>query len=518
MAGMAINLIHLDEVSIVAAILGSFIICFGLVSFFVKEKLHLSEASLKIFDPNKWENTDEVTLGFTRIAMSIQVMFSGVALPKAYLFKEMKSLFVLLTLVMTYMWLVSGLLIWGLIPNLSFLESLAIAVCITPTDPILANSVVKGRFAEKHVPIHVRNILSAESASNDGLAYPFFYLIIFLLNEPSVGTAIGKWILLACLYQVALSIVIGIVVGQLIDKQSFLVFAIALAFFVMGFVSIIGSNEFLACFVAGAVFSWDDWFRRETEEAHLQEVIDMLLNLAIFVYIGAIIPWSTFVGGITEITLWRLFVCSILILLFRRLPAIVALMHIIPAIKTYREAVFTGWFGPIGIGAIYYAIKVKNEISPEGKDSLLKDSVEPALVKISKRINTRTQTTGSLNNQVSRLPVINFGTQILFKNTKTNEQESSNDSATISVDTNLDQDEEQQVEEDNKNQSQIDDDKNVKEKEKDSDDECIIWDEKNNYVIENHDDDDVQVIAHASTSTSAIDNNNHLNKSNELKK
>lgn len=50
-----------------------------------------------------------------------------------------------------------------------------------------------------------------------------------------------------------------------------------------------GSDDLLACFVAGNAFSWDDWFRQETEEAHFQDVIDMMLNLAVFVYIGAII-------------------------------------------------------------------------------------------------------------------------------------------------------------------------------------------------------------------------------------
>lgn len=50
-----------------------------------------------------------------------------------------------------------------------------------------------------------------------------------------------------------------------------------------------GSDDLLACFVAGNAFSWDDWFRQETEEAHFQDVIDMMLNLAVFVYIGCII-------------------------------------------------------------------------------------------------------------------------------------------------------------------------------------------------------------------------------------
>src|SRR5207248_328069 len=104
-----------------------------------------------------------------------------------------------------------------------------------------------------------------------------------------------------------------------------------------------------------------DWFRRETEEAHLQEVIDMLLNLAIFVYFGAIIPWSTFFGSTNDINLWKLFLCSVMVLLFRRLPSILALMYIIPAIKTYREAVFTGWFGNhccVVIYNLYFTYKI----------------------------------------------------------------------------------------------------------------------------------------------------------------
>lgn len=117
------------------------------------------------------------------------------------------------------------------------------------------------------------------------------------------------------------------------------------------------------------IYETSDWFRKETEEAHLQEVIDMLLNLAVFVctfnfyfyfyysllefvkrfftyfnmftfhkvYVGSTIPWSSLQDVTTEITVWRLIVCAVLILLLRRLPVVLALMKFIPAIKTYRE-------------------------------------------------------------------------------------------------------------------------------------------------------------------------------------
>lgn len=63
-----------------------------------------------------------------------------------------------------------------------------------------------------------------------------------------------------------------------------------------------GSDDLLACFAAGNAFSWDDWFREETEEAHFQEVIDMMLNLAVFAYIGAIIVSSALLYGRSHVT------------------------------------------------------------------------------------------------------------------------------------------------------------------------------------------------------------------------
>lgn len=53
---------------------------------------------------------------------TIQVMAAGVALPKAYLRKEFWSLFMLLIPGMIYMWIVSGLLVWAMIPGLNFVS------------------------------------------------------------------------------------------------------------------------------------------------------------------------------------------------------------------------------------------------------------------------------------------------------------------------------------------------------------------------------------------------------------
>ncbi|KAF9139082.1 hypothetical protein BG015_002168, partial [Linnemannia schmuckeri] len=373
------------------AFLGCFIIVFGLVSLFVKEKLFISEAfvstvfgiiigpyAIGIFDPTRWEKYDSVTLEFTRIVIAVQVMAAGVSLPRSYILKEKLSLFMMIVPLMCLMFGTSALLVWGLIPNLSFVESMAIAACVTPTDPVLSNSVVKGRFAEKHVPPRIRYLLSAESGINDGMGLPFLFLGLYLMKEPSAGVAVGKWFYLVWGYQILLSIVIGGVFGfacrklvkgaknrNLIDKESFLVFSIALALAVAGIVSIIASDDLLACFVAGNIFAWDDWFSNEIAEAHIQETIDMLLNLACFVYIGASIPFSSFNNADLGLSVWRLIVLAIVILLFRRLPFVVALKPLIPALTTYRDAAFAGWFGPIGVGAVFFSKLTALMTSPE---------------------------------------------------------------------------------------------------------------------------------------------------------
>lgn len=75
----------------------------------------------------------------------------------------------------------------------------------------------KGKFAQEHVPAHIRHILQAESGCNDGAAFPFLYLALFLLlrEERSVGTTIGLWVGLVVLYQIVVGIIIGASIGIL---------------------------------------------------------------------------------------------------------------------------------------------------------------------------------------------------------------------------------------------------------------------------------------------------------------
>ncbi|PWY65293.1 hypothetical protein BO70DRAFT_366735 [Aspergillus heteromorphus CBS 117.55] len=390
--------LSLINFNIVCATLGGFISIFGLVSYLFKERFYLSEALISllagvIFSPHaanfirpqeyalgSEQNLEDITMYFTRLVLGVQLVLAGVQLPKRYLQIEWKSLSLLLGPGMAAMWMCSSLIIWALVPDFQFVPSLIVGACITPTDPVLSNSIVKGKFADKNVPRPLQRIIVAESGANDGLGYPFLFFAMYLLKyvgmngegySGGAGKAMALWFYETWVYTILLSVVYGITVGwasrellhwaeekRYVDRESFLVFAIALAvrstlLFVVGTCGMIGTDDLLACFIAGNVFTQDDWFRLETMDDSLQPTIDMLLNLAVFMWFGAVCPWPSFLNN-GVIPIYRLIFLGILILLVRRMPIIFAMHKYICQIEHFYQAAFVGFFGPIGVGAVFY--------------------------------------------------------------------------------------------------------------------------------------------------------------------
>ncbi|KAI9429412.1 Sodium/hydrogen exchanger family-domain-containing protein [Lactarius indigo] len=282
-------------------------------------------------DPRSWCNsedaTNHLTLKFTRIVIAIGVFAVGVEPKKG--------------------WFVSAAFIYALIPNLNFLSALAVGACLTPTDPILAAAIIRGKYADKHVPAHLRHLIAAEAGSNDGAAYPFLYFALYLTLDSTTGGAIKDWILVLC-------VIWGSMLGygfrhlvkfcekkDFIDRQSYVVQYVSLALLIVGTTTLLGSDDLLASFVCGTLASV------------FSSVVDLLLNTAAFVFVGAWMPFDTFSDHELSLSVGRLISIAILVLLLRRLHIIIGLYKWTPDIKSSREALFSGHFGPIGIGAIF---------------------------------------------------------------------------------------------------------------------------------------------------------------------
>jgi sodium/hydrogen antiporter len=405
-ANMVWDHLQITKPHLVYIILGGFTSLFMLCSSVIKERAYIGEATVatlcgiifgphaaNLIDPMSWGSTDIVTIEFSRIVLVVQCFAVGVELPKFYMERHWKSVVFLLIPVMTFGWLITSLFVWWMIPTLNWLESLVVAACVTATDPVLASSVVgKGKFA-KRVPKHLRDLLSAESGCNDGMAFPFVYLAIYLIQDHLNAKEVTlHWIVYTILYECVFGAIYGFIIGyvarhgikyaekhDLIDRESFLVFYFVLALWCAGSGSILGVDDLLVGFACGVGFSNDGWFTQKTEESHVSNVIDLLINLAYFVYFGTIIPWEQYNSAALGLTPWRLVVIAIFVIFFRRIPIMMALKPLIPDIKTWREALFAGHFGPIGVGAIFVAILARGELEHDSPVPLAEVPTDPSL-------------------------------------------------------------------------------------------------------------------------------------------
>lgn len=303
--------------NIICATLGGFVTLFGLVSYLLKEKFYLAEAlistlaglvfsehatnfirPLELANGNE-EDLETITLYFSRLVLGVQLVLAGVQLPSRYLRTEWKSLSLLLGPGMCAMWLSTSLLVWAMVPNFSFLFALAVGSCVTPTDPVLSNSIVKGKFAEKNIPSALQKIIVAESGANDGLGYPFLFLALYLIKytDPAAqgietggaGEAMALWFGETWAYTILLSVLYGAVVGWLakellhwaeerhyVDRESFLVFAITLAVS-SSFTNTVRLSR-IKLTGSAALYSWDcrpDRFRRRACLLHRRQRVHL---------------------------------------------------------------------------------------------------------------------------------------------------------------------------------------------------------------------------------------------------
>ena len=368
-------------------ILSLFLITYALFSELIRNRLHLSEPPLATLigilfgprgitslNPQRWGWEDNITQEVTRIIVGVQVFAIAVELPARYMKKHAASVAMLLGPVMSFGWIVSATIIYVVLQT-RFTTALIAAACLTPTDPVLAASVVgEAKFSER-VPKRLRNLLSAESGCNDGVSFPFLYIGLLAVTKSTASESIGDWFLEVIFWQCVCGTFFGIVIGYVsnkvlrfseergfIDDSSFLVFYFLLGIFCVGIGSTLGSDDFLVAFGAGTAFGWDGWFASKTKEAHLPNILDLMLNSTMFVYFGASIPWHEFKH---ELGPGKMIGCIILILAFRRIPIVLALKRWIPDIRTYSEALFCGHFGPMGVGALFLAIEARARLETD---------------------------------------------------------------------------------------------------------------------------------------------------------
>ncbi|KAI8899208.1 Cation/H+ exchanger [Globomyces pollinis-pini] len=359
-------------------ILGLIIVFFTVFSIVFREHLFVSEALvatlvgvlvgpdlLNFFNPIDWfgDHVEVVFWEVSRLVVSFQCLLVGLNLPLKYRTSLVTDMLYMVGPVMLFMWILSSLGV-KLVFGLSWTDSFTIGACITPTDPVLANAIVSGKFSEKHLTSAVRSLIVAESGINDGLGLFFLWIPFYLSRVTPLGDAIGWLTVKVLLYQVLLSVVAGLMIGYIIcnilkfafdrnwiDSSYLPLICIALMFGPVGLLSRFGVDDILGCFFVGYGISYDGWFLNKLGGPHVFEMVDAFINMIYFFLLGALLPWGQFY----EIGFVKLICLSLFILAFRRLPIVMTLWKYVPSLKSRKDAFLTGWFGPIGAGACFYA-------------------------------------------------------------------------------------------------------------------------------------------------------------------
>lgn len=95
--------------------------------------------------------------------------------------------------------------------------------------------------------------------------------------------------------------------------------------------------------------NWDDSVHVEDLHTHFSEGIDNLLDVSVFLTLGTVLPWDAWIGPDPIFPLAKLVGFGVVVLVCRRLPVVLVLQRLIPLVKTGKEAMFLGHFGPVRI-------------------------------------------------------------------------------------------------------------------------------------------------------------------------
>lgn len=290
----------------------------------------------------------------TRVLLAISV--TGVALryPFSSVRAQLRSVSILLLLALPAMAVISAGLTAGIL-GVTLGAALLLGTAISPTDPVLASSVVTGRPAEEDLPARDRQILSLESGANDGLALPLVLAAVAFAAPMTAEQAVSE-----ALWQVLGAVALGVAAGWLGGRAlrvgeehgatahgPMLMFTVLLALLVLGLSGVLHLDGVLAAFVAGLAFNLTSTGSERTADLEIDETVNRFAVLPMFVLLGATIPWAVW-GELG----WAAVGLSLAVLLLRRLPLLLLLKR--PLRLGWPDALYLGWFGPVGVSAVFY--------------------------------------------------------------------------------------------------------------------------------------------------------------------
>jgi NhaP-type Na+/H+ or K+/H+ antiporter len=243
--------------------------------------------------------------------------------------------------------------------GLSVAAAIVLAAALAPTDPVLAGDIGVGPPGEEDER-EPNFAITAEAGLNDGLAFPFVILGLFVAAHAD-DSWLAEWVLADLVYAVGAGIGIGALVGyglgalavrlrriNLLAPEYDGWLAIPAVLVIYGLTEVANGYGFLAAFAGGLAFrryERDDELNVRAHEG--AEVAEKFAELSVILLLGSMLTLS----GLGQPGWAGWLLVPVLLLLVRPLAVLTAFAG---SGRPRPERLFLAWFGVRGIGSLYY--------------------------------------------------------------------------------------------------------------------------------------------------------------------
>jgi sodium/hydrogen antiporter len=245
--------------------------------------------------------------------------------------------------------------------GLSLGAAVILGAVLAPTDPVLASDVQVGPPGEEQKEREPQFALTSEAGLNDGFAFPFVLLGVFIATED--GTEwLPEWLAADIAYAITVGIGLGAAAGYLTaagarwlrDRGLLLAqfdgwLSLAAVLAVYGATELVGAYGFLAAFAGGLAFRRHELEHESHGRVHAgAETVEKIAELTLVLLLGSLVTW----GGLATPGVAGWLLVPLLLVAIRPLATLAAFDR---SPVPLQERAFIGWFGIRGIGSLYYA-------------------------------------------------------------------------------------------------------------------------------------------------------------------
>ena len=305
-------------------------------------------------------------------AVIVALFGAGLKLDRPLRWREWASTIRLILIVMPLT--IGAVALFGTVAmGLSLGAAVILGAALAPTDPVLASDVQVGPPGEEK-ELEPQFALTSEAGLNDGFAFPFVFLGVFIVGEG--GTAwLPEWLAADVAYAVMVGILLGGAAGYLtaagarwLRERGLLLaqfdgwLSLAAVLAVYGATELVGAYGFLAAFAGGLAFRRHELGHESHARVHAgAETVEKITELALVLLLGSLLA-SDGLGALV-VAGWLL--APLLLLVIRPVTTLAAFTR---SAVPLRERAFIGWFGIRGIGSLYYvAVIIDEQVLTEGE-------------------------------------------------------------------------------------------------------------------------------------------------------